>query len=117
MGIGAVKIVHSAEWARLSDPARLVLCAMAVSVLDQPRDGKAARRYWAGHDSLILGLTGSSPGEPGYEAGKKKVSRAIRELIAAGAVTRTRAGGRGRQAEYVILPGLDAAASPLSNNT
>lgn len=104
MGIETVKAVHSAGWAHLSTGARLVFAMMAGTCLDQPKNGTPAHNYWAGHDTLILMTDCASPGDPGYPAAKRRLSRSIAELLAAGAITRTQAGHRGKQARYVLNP-------------
>jgi hypothetical protein len=104
MGIETVRVVHSVRWANLSPNARLVFAMMAGTCLDHPKNGQPARRYWGGHDTLIHQLAGAEPGAPAYPTGQKRVTRAIRELIESGAITRHRAGHKGRQAEYELHP-------------
>lgn len=104
MGIETVKAVHSARWIGLTPAARLVFGMMAATCLDQPKNGLHPRRYWGGHDLLILQLTGATPGSPAYPTGQKRVSRAIRELMGQGAIVRLRTGHKGRQAEYDLRP-------------
>ncbi len=112
MGIELVKVALSTQYAALSDSARLVLVIMASTALDRPKGGVPARRYWAGHDSIILILTGASPGEAGYRAGQVRVTRAIGTLVKAGAITRLHRGHRGKQAEYELLPEDYSPRSP-----
>jgi len=104
MGIQTVRVVHSARWAGLSPHARLVYAMMAGTCLDQPKNGQPAHRYWGGHDILIHQLTGAEPGSPTYPTGQRRITRAIHELIENGAITRLRAGHKGRQAEYELHP-------------
>lgn len=104
MGIKTAGVFLSHEWASLSATARLVVATLAVSTLDDASDRYSANRYWGGHDSLILRVWGIESHDDDYSAAKRKLSRAIAELIAAGAITRIESARRGRQAVYELNP-------------
>jgi hypothetical protein len=93
-----------------------LLAYMALVSLDEDRPDAPARISWIGREALAEALGFSVPPEPdvddtSVDAEVARVRRhgafvvlgtAIRELIAAGAIERVRAGGRNRTAEYRI---------------
>ncbi|MGC3994786.1 MAG: hypothetical protein QM779_11840 [Propionicimonas sp.] len=77
---------------------------MCLHALDaRNKAGDEPGLYFGGHALLVLQLTGKSPGEPGYEAGRRKVERALNELRNAGAVRLVCSANHGRKARYRIL--------------
>lgn len=106
LGIQLVTASQHPHWAtRLSSPARLVLAIMCRVALDTANaNGDKPALYFGGHEMLVLHLTGASPSDPGFRAGKRKVERAVSELRAAGAVRLERAGRPGRNAVYEVRP-------------
>ena len=64
MGIRLVTEALSPEWGHLSETARLVLIAMCHTALDKAQGDHPARRYFGGHESLILTLTGRDSTDP-----------------------------------------------------
>lgn len=101
MGARLVTQALHPAWAGLSDPARLVLIAMCQTAKDKGTDHEPPARYWAGRDWLALILTGHEP----TDAARQRVKRAIRELVAAGAVEQLEPAHRGRNAIYLLTPG------------
>ena len=111
MGARLVTQALNPVWANLSDTARLVLIAMCHTAKDQPAPGAPAQRYFAGHDNLILTLTGEDGALPPYRGStahknaQRRVKRAIQELTEAGAIELVEPAHRGRQATYLVTPG------------
>lgn len=110
MGARLVTQALNPVWANLSDTARLVLITMCHTAKDQPAPGAPAQRYFAGHDNLILTLTGHDPDtewreSAAYRTHKRKVKRAIQELVTAGAIELLESAHRGRHATYLVTPG------------
>lgn len=102
MGIALVKESLGREWAHVSPFARLALVHMATTALDRSTPDHPGRSYFAGHDALILALCGLVDGAPGYESARKRVRRAIGELLAAGAIARIVEATNGHRAVYTI---------------
>lgn len=103
MGIALVKEALVPVWAGLTPFARLVLVTMASTALDAPNAaGDEARLYFGGHGHLALLLTGTGEEAPGYASAKRRIRRAISELVVAGAVTLARPATNGRRAVYGI---------------
>ena len=111
MGARLVTQALSPAWGHLSETARLVLVTMCHTAKDYSTDQQVGGRYFAGHDSLVLVLTGRDPGvgdwwkTTEYRTVKRRVARAMRELEAAEAVTLVQRGHRGRNAIYEVTPG------------
>lgn len=105
MGINLVSAAVNRRWSCLSDLAHLVLVCMAVRALDDPdAGGRIVRRYFGGHDALVLQLRGVSPGDAGYDAACRAVRRATKELRTAGAIELVNKPRAGRRAEYILRP-------------
>lgn len=107
MGIRLVGYALSANWAHLSERARLVLAQMCYVAKDTTTNGHAPATYWGGHHALIISVLGKdpdalSPGE--LIAAQKAIKRAIRELSDAGALTLQTPAARGRTAVYRVHP-------------
>lgn len=110
MGAMLVTQALSPAWAHLSDTARLVLIAMCQTAKDRPTEHQPAGQYFGGHGWLVLVLTGRDPvGEwlqsTDYRSAKRRVARAVRELLDAGAIDLLQSAHRGRQAVYAVTPG------------
>lgn len=113
MGIDLVKAAHLPEWSSLGLAARYVLDLMCAKALDTPNPaGDEPRRYFAGTDYLVLVLTGSRRGDPGYQAGKRKVERALLELRRAGAIEELERGRPGHYARYKLMPDRSIQGKP-----
>ena len=97
MGIKLVREAMSPVWADLSAFARVVLVHMALVAHDDRTADHVPRLFWGGHASIVMFTTGVVEGQPGYDAARKRVQRAIAELIKAGAIVRDHNGhGRSR---------------------
>ena len=97
-----------------------LLAYMALVSLDRDRPDMPARVCWIGREALADALGFCLPPEPDTDDDSEEASDArtrrhssfmtlgkvLRELVAAGAVTHTRRGGRNQTAEYVL--NLDA---------
>lgn len=86
MGIGLVQEALLPVWAGVSPFARLVLVQMATRAYDETHGDREGRLYYGGHGFLGIMLLGVGDGDPGWPAAKQRIRRAIRELIAAGAL-------------------------------
>lgn len=110
MGIRLVSQALSPEWGCLSETARLVLISMCYIALDTASGNQPARRYFAGHEVLILTLTGQDPSDSAWcnsknhQAAQRRVKRAVRELADAGAIAVLAPANGRRKAIYEILP-------------
>lgn len=93
----------------LGGPATRLLLHMALESFDEDRDDQAQRRYFAGRDSSAIALGYLAP-DNGSEAARSAVKRALRELVATGAVSRIRSGGRGQTSEYEL--NVDSSRPP-----
>ena len=70
---------------------------MALVAHDDRTADHVPRLFWGGHASIVMFTTGVVEGQPGYDAARKRVQRAIAELIKAGAIVRDHNGhGRSR---------------------
>ena len=101
-------------WAVLSPFARLVLVHMATVAYDYPSEDQPARLYWAGHAPIILFLTGVPEGAPGYAAAYRRVTRAVKELLTAGAIARTFEAKASMRAVYEIT--TNQSQLPVDNS-
>ena len=61
MGIRLVGYALSANWAHLSERARLVLAQMCYVAKDTSTNGHAPGTYWGGHQTLIITVLGQDP--------------------------------------------------------
>lgn len=110
MGARLVTQALSPRWACVSDAARLVLITMCQTAKDTPSEHQPAQQYFGGHDRLIHVLTGRDAGDEayrrssGYQTDKRRVKRAVQELIAVGAIELVQSAHRGRHAYYGVLP-------------
>lgn len=110
MGARLVSLALSPVWGDLPDTARLVLVAMCQTAKDHPGPTQASGQYFAGHDTLVLTLTGQDPGLPPLRgtpeaaAALKRVKRAVAQLVAAGAIELVQSAHRGRHAIYQVTP-------------
>jgi len=110
MGLYAAKnAVLVAARLGLGNTATRLLLHMALECWDEERSGQAPRRYFAGRETSAIALGFLAP-HNGSEMAHRAVKRAIRELIDAGAIRRTRVGGRGLTSEYELL--LDSSRPP-----
>lgn len=113
--MGAANVNFAFMWSDLGDKPMRVLLFMAVRSLDDDRETQSARVFWAGRETLAREALGREiPDDPGSSdlSAEAKAARKVRHaafvavqdalsaLIAAGAITRLRAGRWGRQAEY-----------------
>ena len=111
MGARLVTQALSPTWAHLSETARLVLITMCQTAKDHSTEHQAAGQYFAGHDYLVLMLTGRDPALDGWRttpegrAAKQRVRRAMRELMDAEAIELLRPAHRGRNAVYAVTIG------------
>lgn len=94
----------------LGGPASRLLLHMALECFDEDRDDQAQRRYFAGRESSAIALGYLAP-DNGSEAARSAVKRALRELVATGAVSRIRSGGRGQTSEYEL--NVDSSRPPV----
>lgn len=120
MGIRLVTQALSPQWGHLSETARLVLIAMCHTALDKPHGTTPARRYFGGHEQLILTITGQDSRDPDWAgsdqhvAAQRRMKRAMRQLVDSGAVeVITRANGK-QKAVYEVLPRVDELVLPFS---
>lgn len=110
MGIRLVNEALSPAWGTLSETARLVLIAMCRTALDKTGGGGIERRYFGGHEDLILTLTGRDSHDPEWArtrehlAAQRRIKRAVRELVDAGAIICIQAANGRRKAIYEVLP-------------
>lgn len=117
MGVRLVGAALNAHWAtRLNPTERLVLITMCLTAKDTGTPESPASLYFAGHDNLMITLTGDDPrpGTPQYEAARKQVQRAIRSLISVGAVTLIDKAGRNKNARYQVHPESYGAPANVS---
>ncbi len=111
MGARLVTQALSPVWGHLSETARLVLVTMCHTAKDYSTDQQVGGRYFAGHDNLVLVLTGRDPSlvewrhTAEYQTCKQRVKRAMRELITAEAIVLVQRAHRGRHAVYAVTPG------------
>ena len=118
MGLYAAKsAVLIAAQLKLSHPAARLLVHMALECWDDDNPGgQEPRRYYARRESSAIALGFLAP-DNASERAFQVVKRAIRELIAKGAIRRIRVGGSGRTAQYELLvdssrPGLARVPNP-----
>lgn len=81
------------RWGHLPHRAFRMLVFMALIT----RDADVTPCYYGGRDPLAEAI-GAKPDQAGYDA----VKEVLRTLRTAGAITQTRAGSRGRNAEYAL---------------
>lgn len=111
MGARLVSQALSPSWACLSETARLVLITMCQTAKDYPTEHQAAAQFFAGHDYLILTLSGRDPDDDGwrqtsgYRTWCQRIKRAVRELVEAEAIVLEHTAHRGRNAVYSVTPG------------
>lgn len=111
MGARLVTQALAPQWACLSETARLILITMCQTAKDHRSEHQPAAQYFAGHDYLILTLTGRDPAlddwrhTSQYRTARQRVKRAVRELVAAEAIELVQQAHRGRHAIYVVTPG------------
>lgn len=115
MGASNVRLVYATRGALPDQPFRL-LVYMALTSLDEDREGTTARRYFAGREPLALALGRDLPGEPQdcdqsaaavaarrtRNAAFAAVKAALKVLKETGAITVVRQGGFRRQSEYAL---------------
>lgn len=120
LGARLVGAALNAYWAaRLNPVERLVLVTMAHTAHDTANgNGHAAGEYWGGHDVLMATVLGDipNPGTTEYNNAKKLIQRAVATLIEAGAIERTAAAHRGRQARYKVVLNVSQPALPVDNS-
>lgn len=104
MGMALVREAMGPHWASLTPFSRLVLVHMATTALDRPnQDGDESRLYFAGHGPICLFVAGVGEDEgAAYESALRRVRRAIRELLDAGAIVQVRRSVNGRRAVYEL---------------
>lgn len=113
MGLFAAKnAVLVAARLELGNAATRLLIHMALECWDEDRSGQPARRYFAGRESSAIALGYLAPTN-GSEAAFQAVRRATHELMARGAVTRVRIGGRGLTSEYEL--NVDSSRPPVAS--
>lgn len=96
-----------AHWTHVSDRAFRVLVRMAVTALDQPKDGRPPKIYHGGRDLLAMALR-TDKGTP--QTRYRAVKRAVAELIEEGAIKHLASGWAGQKAVYRLT--LERAGSP-----
>ena len=112
MGLFAAKnAVLVAAQLDLGNSATRLLLHMALECWDDARGGQPARRYFAGRESSAIALGFLAP-DNGSDAAHRAVKRAIKELVASGAISRLRLGGRGETSEYEL--NLDSSRPPAT---
>jgi hypothetical protein len=97
MGYRIAKACMLATSPPLSPNARVVLERMAWATLDAPQGDKPAATYWRGWEYLALPF-----GEPIDQAARRKVTRAITELVGKGYVKPLDVAHRGQRQSYLI---------------
>ncbi|MGW9196075.1 hypothetical protein [Micromonospora chersina] len=85
------------RWSYVSDRAFRVLVRMALTALDEPQNGQPAGLYFGGQDLLALSLRNCGGKR---ESVLRSVRLAVDELIAEGAVERTKQGRSGQNAVF-----------------
>lgn len=106
MGAHLVKLMV-AHWAPvLTNDAFRVLTRMAITALDQPKGLVPAATYFGGHELLGMTLYSERNGSPAST--KRRVTKAIAELIKLGAIELIRRAVTGAHAVYLLR--LDRAA-------
>jgi phage terminase large subunit-like protein len=107
VGAHLVGYALNPHWAsRLNPTERLVLITMCHTAKDYATKKDPARLYFAGHDYLMIMITGdeTKPGTAEHEAARKQIQRAIRGLSAAGAIKVVDGAKRSRNARYEVTP-------------
>ncbi|NHB85219.1 hypothetical protein G7085_12880 [Tessaracoccus sp. HDW20] len=102
MGIGLVQEALLPVWAGLSPFSRLVLVQMATRAYDETHGDREGRLYYGGHGFIGVMLLGVGDGDPGWPTAKKRIQRAVGELIAAGAIEVVGQPVNGNRACYAI---------------
>lgn len=104
MGMALVREAMGPHWASLTPFARLVLVHMATTALDKENAvGDEARLYFAGHAPIVLFVAGVGEDEvDAYDSALRRVRRAVRELLDAGAIVQVRRSVNGRRAVYEL---------------
>lgn len=112
MGLYAAKnAVLVAARLNLGNSATRLLLHMALECWDEQRGEQAPRRYFAGRETSAIALGYLAPAN-GSAAAHQAVKRALKELVASGAIRRLRLGGRGETSEYEL--NLDSSRPPVS---
>lgn len=96
------------SWSDLNDRAFRVLVRMALTALDKPTEDQEEGVYFGGEDLLIKTLRCERGGTA--ETKRATARRAVRDLVAAGAIRRRRLGGRGKNAEFKLTLDRDRAS-------
>lgn len=105
MGAALVMAVHT-HWTFVSDPAFRVLSRMALTALDNASNGNEPGLYYAGRELLARSLKQPFPEGDDDEAERRRerlfwtVRKAVRELVAAGAIERVGDARPGRNQVY-----------------
>ena len=103
MGLYAAKsAILVAAQLDLGNTAARLLLHMALECWDEKHDAQEPRRYFGGRESSAIALGFLAPAN-GSEAAFRAVKRAVHELVASGAITRVRAGGRNLTSEYELM--------------
>lgn len=102
MGIGLVKEALLPAWKDLTPFARLVLVQMASTAYDDTVDGVEGRLFWGGHAFISVMLLGVGDDTPEWPAAQRRVRRAVRELMEAGAINYRKKASAGGRAVYEI---------------
>jgi hypothetical protein len=106
MGASLAKRIWQPEWSHLSDSARNVLHYMCLTALDTASsEGNSPRQYYAGHSPIIFALSGGADiGSIEWKNAKRRVARAVKELIEADAIEKLSPAHRSNKTKYEIFP-------------